>query len=176
MTSALATRGALERAMDARALNLEQARLVFNASPEVDSIAELPAALLRAGAPADLVARLSVLCRQLLASNVEEGRCETAVAGLLERQLSNVRALPVAERLTAKSIARRVREPLAVLLAGAAEYDAAEYFGACCAIREVIAACPPEQLLAPAVRHELRDRKYSLLRELATSAMAREAA
>jgi hypothetical protein len=157
--------------LDARALNLEQARLLFDPSVEVDSLLELPAALLRAGAPAVLVSELSVLCRRVLESNLLEGERERVLAGVLDEQLAAIRVLPVAGRLTAKGIARAVRGPLGVVLDGGGG-DAVRYFRACCAVRDVVAAVPRAQLLAPAVRHELRERKFRLLAELAAAEIA----
>lgn len=156
----------LRDAMEARARNLAEADLIYNPSPELDSLGELPAELLRAGAPADLVAQMITLCRQILAHNIAEGDCEMRVAGLMETEIARNRALPALERVTAKAIAARLRGPLAVL-ADPAAHDAIEFFRASCAVRDVIRAVPRAQLLTLAVAHHLGGRKHRLLTTLA---------
>ena len=168
ITRSTASKG-LAHVMDARGANLEQNALLYNPSPEVDSLAELPAELLRqvrAGNidPA-LFATWAKLSRRLLESNIAEGASEMTAAGLLEDHIARARTAPLAARMTAKSIARRLRDPLRVMLDPAA-HDAIEFFRAAGAIRDVLAACPREQLLAPAVEHHLGGRKFRLLTQL----------
>jgi hypothetical protein len=155
----------LSLAMDARGANLEQTALIFNPSVEIDSLGELPAVLLRHGAPEALVAQMVTLCRRVLESNVAEGNCEMGLAGLLEDHVDRARTLPLELRSTAKQIAARLRGPLAVLLQPGG--DGIEWCKASWTVRDELAATPREQLLAPAVRHELRDRKFRKLTELA---------
>jgi hypothetical protein len=168
LTRTTATQG-LDEAMTARAHNLRQAELIFNQSPETDSLAELAAALARHGAPDDLLTQMFDLCREVLDVNEAEAGCELRLTGLLEAHVTRSRTAPLAERLTAKGIARRLRGPLGVLL-DPASHDGIAFFKASAAVRDVIAACPREQLLASAVRHELRGRKFGLLAQLSESA------
>lgn len=164
-----AARRALDLALEARACNLLQGRLLFDPSPEADSLLELPAVARGEGASERLVALMASLCRRVIASNGAEGQAELELAGLLDGHAARQRRLPAADRLTVKAIAARVRGPLAVLVDPAA-HDGVAYYRACCAVRDVVAACPPEQLLSPALAHELRGRKHALLGRLARDA------
>lgn len=164
MTRSEASHG-LEDAMDCRALNLEQTRHLFNPTPEQDSLAEDIAALLRFGVPVDVVAKLTTRCRQILESNVAEGEGEMSLAAIFEDQIHRTLRAPVAERATVKSLAARLRGPLATMLARS---DGVAYFKACCAVRDILAAVPAEHLLTASMRHELRDRRFDLLASLAT--------
>lgn len=112
-----------------------------------------------------LLAELALLLEQIRRRAVAEGERQRQLARLMETEVQRARMAPLEERLTAKGIARRLRGPLAVL-ADPSGQDALAFFRAAGVVREVIAACPTEQLLAPAVRHELRGRKFDLLRQL----------
>lgn len=169
MTRTEATRG-LAAAMDSRALNLAQTRLLFNPTPEEDSLAEDIAGLLRHGVPAETVARLTTRCRLVLQSNVVEGDGEMTIAGIFEDQIQRTLLAPVARRATVKSLAARLRDPLGVMASGGC--DGVAYFKACCAVRDVIQTVPAGQLLTPSMRHELRGRRYDLLASLVDAVTA----
>lgn len=79
-------RGEMHQALDARALNLEQQRLIFNPSPECDSLVEHIGRLV-SGAPAAQVVELRRLLRRLARSNAAEGECERALAASIEQSL-----------------------------------------------------------------------------------------
>lgn len=165
MTRKEATHG-LGTAMDARALNLEQTRHLFNPTPEADSLAEEIAGLLGHGVPVGVVARLTTRCRLILESNVAEGDEEMTLAAIFETEIQRALMAPVAERATVKSLARKLRGPLAAMLDPA---DSVDYFRACCAVRDVLNAIPAEQLLTESLRHELRARRFDLLSSLLAS-------
>lgn len=167
MSSHTVTAGAaaLSECMDARAHNLLQHRLLINSTPECDSLAEYLGRLLHLKVPPSVVAELATLVRRIAESNVAEGRCELAASGLLDdltRLTRSAELHGIEDALTVKSIARRVREPLA-LLADPAGADPLALVDAVCTVKDVIDRCPPSQLASTSLRHELRDRAFNLL-------------
>lgn len=79
-------RAEMRDALDARALNLEQERLIYNPSPEPDSIVELVARL-ASGRPAEEVLEVRRLLRRFIESNAAEGGLECRLAGSIEASL-----------------------------------------------------------------------------------------
>lgn len=73
--------------LDARALNLEQQRLIYNPSPACDSLVEHTGRL-ASGAPAEQVVELRRLLKRLLTSNAAEGEHERQLAASIEQSLS----------------------------------------------------------------------------------------
>lgn len=73
--------------LDARALNLRQARLIRNTSPQVDSIVEVVQEMIKDGPSAKWVLELSRLVKQIEADNHLEGLQECVLAGGIERSL-----------------------------------------------------------------------------------------
>lgn len=153
-------RDGLHHAMDARAANLEQDRLLHNPDPEINSIAEF-APYVRAEARP----KFEVLVGRTLRSNIAEGNSEMEMAGLMEDELARKRLAPTSERWTAKRIARELRDPLAVI-AAPAKHDGIAFYRACTTVRELVRELPSHQLLSGAVRHELRATKFALLAKL----------
>lgn len=171
----------LDRGLDARALNLEQAGLLFDPSPECDSIAEVVVALSRLLAepclPSNarsqvrvLVARLVPIVRRLAASNTAEGDLQRALCGAADRLTRELRDAELniprdaAAVLSAKQIARALRGPLRVLVDG--DEDPLEVADAVRQVEDLLDRVPSVQLLSPWVEHELRGRKFRLLRRL----------
>lgn len=154
----------LDVAMTCRAHNIEQTAAIFNPTPEVDSLVEEIASLLRHGVDPTVVANLTTRCRQILESNVAEGNGEMHLAGVFEAHIHRTLATPVLERATIKSLAARLRDPLGVIASGTT--DGIAYFKACCAVRDVITSVPAGQLLTASMRHELRGKRYGVLADL----------
>ena len=80
-------RSDMRHVLDARALNLEQQRLIFNPSPEIDSLAEIIGRAL-SGRPAEELLEARRVLKRLLASNHEEGGHERELAASIEQSLS----------------------------------------------------------------------------------------
>ncbi len=162
--------------MDARAANIEQRRLLFNSSPEPDSLFE-HLELLRSGESRSWRALIAITT-DLSASNSIEGDHELGIAGaadqlatdLRDRELNGNAPVPLA----AKAIARRLRGSL-TSLSQPAGIPATDLLKAATTIAETIRRVPRLQLLSPAVAHELGRRKYELLCELVDSEKTRAA-
>jgi hypothetical protein len=178
VTAGVVERAFLEPGLEAVALNRQQQRLLYDPSPAVDSALEHLLALWRLAGPpsspqgspdvaAHVTATLS-LGRRLASSNAREREHVRAVCGEADRLTRDLR---FAERvaadagLSAKAIARQVRAPLTVL-EGRDPDDQWAVVDAVFALDLVFAAVPAAQLFSPAVRHELRGRRFALLREL----------
>lgn len=168
-TAGAARRSFLEPALDGRALNLEQAELLVNETPELDSITEC-IELIRehpeiSGHP--VVHLLVELVERLVASNEAEGELEREVAGaadVLVTELRRAELNGVANAITAKAIVRSVRGPLRAIEDGGSGDELLEAFGA---LHHVFSEVSRAQLLSPTVRRALGDRKFELLEQLA---------
>lgn len=160
MLSAATVRHAvLEPGMDARALNIEQSRIVFDPSPESDSLVEVLADL---GAYQQAKPHLIALTR----SNHAEGKLECGITLWADTLATDLRDLELnggAGALSGKSLARALREPLRAF---AGSGGAAERARAAAAIWRVTKGHPRAQLLTPSVRHELGAAKFRLLEEM----------
>lgn len=176
VTAATVRRNFLEPAMDARALNLDQARLLYDPSPEVDSLFEVSHAV--ATSPELRVARrhaprLMHLLGQLHEKNEQEGDRQLLIAGAADLLVTDLRALELSgaspSALPAKAIARELREPLRRLLAPAGG-DLFELLGDLRAVDRLIGRTPRAQLLSRTVRYELGKEKFALLERLCESA------
>lgn len=172
--TAATVRGAfLHPAMDARALNLGQALLVANPSPEADSIVEL-LDVLRADDTGEArgVYTLRRLVCDLNDANAREGQCERRIAGSADTLARDLRHLELNDRpalgpssVAAKSIARTLRAPLRTLdeLGGGVTPDAIGLVRAVRAVDAVISRLPSEQVLSATVRYELGEAKFRVL-------------
>lgn len=170
-------RTAAHVAMDGAALNRAQHDLLFNPTPEVDSLAERLAALLRDGVPRDTIRFLFENVRELIDLNEAEHGCHTRLAGQLD---DLARVLHEAERdthaahaLGIKALARALRPALDVLSDPAAA-DPLALVRASRTISAIIERTPDAQLLNASVRHEIGQRRYQAL--IAIRAAIREAA
>lgn len=173
VTAATTRRTFLDPAMDAIALNREQQRLVYDPSPEVDSLLEHVNAL-AAAAPGPTGTILALL-RRFLASNQLEGDSErriAAAADQLTRDLRRSELNSVAPRphaaIPAKRLARTLRGPLAAILSPA-DRDPLAFVAAVRRVDDAIRAVPTVQLLAPTVRRGMRAEQFALLELLVAS-------
>lgn len=157
----------LHPAMDARALNLDQERLFFNPTPEVDSLLEhLTAAGMN---PAARAACLDVI-RRLVAANRAEGEAERQLAGAADRLAVELRTAE-SEGLgapSAKRLAALLREPLGVIAKPPAE-DGLRFVAAVRQVDTAIRETPESVLLSSTVEHELGPGRFALLRRLHAS-------
>lgn len=166
LTAATTRRAFLEPALDARALNLAQQRLIHNPSPEPDSVLEL-LALMTADTRGEREAFKALVggAVRLGQSNRAEGGFEARIAGAADRLAVELRDAETGGSpgaLTAKAIARALREPLRTIARpplGAPE----RLVAAGRAVGEIFALVPSEQLLSPAVEHELGREKFGAL-------------
>lgn len=177
LSAAVARRDLLEPTLDAKALNQHQQRIVANPSPECDSLVEHISAVARTATPEqrDHLYAIARLLNDLAHANHAEGECERMVAGAADQLVTDLRDdelnHTVKDRLTAKSIARRLRGPLTVL-ASPTFASAAALVEAIRVVDDVLARASTGLLLSVAVRHELGVAKFTLLSELHASRKA----
>ena len=161
----------VEPAMDSRALNLDQSRLLHNPdTPEIDSYMEYVASLAGRGIPADVIAKLEGYGWLLVELNGREGTCATAVAGNGEQIARDLRPANGGQSLKRPDLARRLRPILDVYVdlhdPKRPNPPAREITLARSAMREVQKAVPIETLLSPSLAHELGETKARRLHEL----------
>lgn len=165
-------------AMDARAANVEQQRLLYNPTPDPDSLLEHLELLQEGGRARASLRALVALCTDLSSSNSIEAGFELGIAGAADQLATDLRDTELngsaPTLLTAKGIARRLRQPLSHL-AQAAGVGPAQLVKDCATIADAIRHTPRLQLLSPAVAHELGRAKYELLCELVDSEKTRAA-
>lgn len=173
LTAATVRHGFLEPALDARALNDAQQRLIQNDTPEVDSVTEhltlIGRHLRGTDATPDLV-HLFDRVLELRDSNVAEGGLERTICGRADRLVTDLRTLELSgsggpSPLAARSLARRLREPLRVI-AEPPLGDPRALVDAGRKVGEVIAHIPAEQLFTRDVTRELGERRAATLRAL----------
>jgi hypothetical protein len=99
---------ALNALLDARAHNLEQARLLFNPSPEADSLIEQLHGLDAFDVPPREVQTLVDQAVELYRSNQAEGHREQDAAGALDGHIRDL-AAGISNDLTLKGLGRQVR-------------------------------------------------------------------
>ena len=181
LTASSIERDYLSNSLDAIAANDEQARLIFNPSPEVDSLVEDFKLLIGSSrrsvdrqADAPLPARLADTSRRLRAlahSNGRERRFELAISAAADRDVRSARDLALNGRaggeavLACKAIARAVRVPLKTI-ADPPAGDGMALVDAVRAVDQVLARAPAAQVCSPTVRHEIGDARYRLLCDL----------
>lgn len=167
LTAASARRDYLHPSMDARGANTEQAHLLRNDTPAVDSVAEC-IELIRDMPDLEahpIVGHLTDLVERLIISNEAEGDFECHIAGAadtLVRELRRAELSGTSTALTAKAIAHHLRAPLQVINAGRGE-SAEARLNAFAAIHKIVCSVPHSQLQSPAVRHELGAAKADIL-------------
>lgn len=165
LTAGTARTRLLDPAMEARARNLQQ----FDPSPAVDSLLERLRALALGFPPSSQREVLVALIDGAIESNILEGGEERLICGVADELVTHLRTAEtsgVRRSLGARSIANRLRGPLA-LIASPAGAPAGELIGACRIVGELVTAIPPSQLLSRAVAHELGQQKFTTLQSFA---------
>ena len=156
-------------AMDARALNLNQNFRLANGTPECDSLFEHLRCIEVDTREERTHLELALgLVTVVSAENMSEGAIEQLICGAadtLARDLRGVELNGVSGVLKAKSIARRLRGPLA-LLGSPAALPSMAFVDAVREVDDVIRLVPSSQLLSAGVEHELGGARFRLLREL----------
>lgn len=142
--------GIVSELIDAQNENDRQNLLVFNPSPEHDSIVE------RIGHQLREDPELIALIREWVASNRKERthvREATGPADLIARTLA---VQPDRQGLGIKTAAAMLREPLKVIRAGRTDVvEAKAYFLACCTVKDVIGQMPVATLRGASMRERL---------------------
>lgn len=82
----------LNEAMDARAHNMDQARLLWNPTPEADSLLEYLHEI-RDAVPVEVMSKMLTLIRQLVESNQVEGEHERRLAGFADQMAQYARGV-----------------------------------------------------------------------------------
>lgn len=160
----------LNPVMDARGENLCQQRLINNATPEIDSIVEHVAALIRTATDRQRphLRALLELVRDLAQSNTREGAAQTSVAGVVDQLAADLRRSETTghTEFGVQQLARALRRPLETIV-NAKRDDSARYVTAVRQIGQVLDMVPAAHLLDNAsLRHELGVTKYTRLCEL----------
>lgn len=166
-TAATIRRAVLEPAMDATALNHEQARLIANATAECDCIADDLNEIARHPHDTAHVLRhvSSALAHttKLYSSNQLEGGYVLQIAGFGDRVTRDLRRLELSGTsnvMPVRVIAQHLREPLAAIAVGSASTDQLV------AVLRLVATTSLVLLLAPDVERELGPIRYALLRAI----------
>lgn len=170
ITADAVKRSVLDPAMEGIALNRAQERLIYNASPELDSIAEWVNAM--AEQDPERCAETMRLLTQLVATNQLEQTEWFKTAGFGDE---TIRLLRRAERQpggglawTRRRLVDHVRGPLAVI-ADPAGHDAMAFVRAVRLLDDLIETVSANDLLAPAVLYQLGERKAETLQQLVES-------
>ena len=171
MTSAKQLRGVIDTAADAIAVNREQARRLYDPTPEVDSLAERLLELRRThGVPAPVISGLLRDVRDLITLNDDELGHERAITGTLDAldraEQAARRPARLRSELSIRALVRRLRADLDTL---SAAMGGTEYALAATRVREVCEQADHEKLLGRTLRHELGGRRHDLLIEVVRS-------
>ena len=175
LTAATLRREILEPSLEARAINLGEERVFYNPSPEPDSLIEVLAAATRTLTAAGARGKRQAVylwdyTLEARDHNRREGDKELVVCGAADGMVSHTRSLELsgpggASPLTAKAIARALREPLRVI-AEPSLGDPRAWVDAGRTVGEIFARTPSGQLFSPAVTRELGKAKAAALRDL----------
>lgn len=154
----------LEPAMDSIALNNDQRALIYNPSPEVDSLIEIAQELVATGADPALMARKMLKLRLLLESIGREDESLRMIACAADMLAKRKK---VGDELTVNGLARHLRPHLSVLLAmdRGDSVDAMDVVLAGGALRRVCDMNPPA-LLRPSLRNQLGPVQHGKLMEV----------
>lgn len=165
LTAATVKRNGLEPAMEIIAAGQIEHYELFDPSPEVDSVLEylltLPQTIERDEAIARLHRALHLNECQSAEARVIAGFTDETARRCRDDELNGV-----SKALTAKSIARRLRDPL-VTLSSPTKFPTEDIIDASQIVGEMVGKVQSAQLLSPAVRHELGERKFELLQRIA---------
>ncbi len=151
------------------ALNRAEARLLYDPSPAIDSLAEDIATLHRFGVPAETIEGLLRRVRRAIALN----DCEANVHGELCELLDDLARAAHGDTLhrhasrvmTVKAIAKALRPALGVI-AAPREHDAMAFVKAVRTIDRLVASHPLAVLLTDSVRNEIGPRRFDLFERL----------
>lgn len=169
MTSDLIREQLLAPSMDATALNDQQAAMIVNGTPQIDSLVEhLIAALHGERTDEHLRAALGIVGR-IQAANRAEGACERRISGAADDLARTFRDAELnggqpAKMWSAKRVNRETRDALSVLLNPVLT---GQHEDALAAVVAVVAACPRDVLLSERTLHELQPRKFRRLMDIA---------
>lgn len=172
VTAAHAERTFLHPALDAQAANAHQDRLIYDPTPEVDSLAEhLREALKGTTGPARQHLRSAfALLTQVAHANHAERDHEQTIGGAADHLVTSLRRaerVTGTKQLTAKGVARALRDPL-----GRTEPGAPMTTAVIADLREIHRVADQvtlDLLLSGAVQHELGDAKFERLAEIVSA-------
>jgi hypothetical protein len=169
VTSQMLT-GPRDAAWRAQEANEQQRLLLFNASRDEDSLAEvLTGAIRRQEDGPTVVAKAMPYVRKLFGKNEEERQHEREIIGALDPLATQQHAAGLRSALTVKAAVRRLRGPLRVIDRSKRELVGhLEYVPACRAIDDVIRELAPDVLRGPGLRNELGKDRHDLLLDFAT--------
>ena len=161
LTAATVKRHGLEPAMEVIAAGEFEREELFDPSPEIDSVLEYLLTLPQTVERDESIARLRRALRLNECQSVE-ARIISGFTDELARRCREDELAGVSAAITAKAVARRLREPLAMiaspLLFGTdALIDASQIIG------EAIGKVPSAQLLSPEGAHQLGAERFELL-------------
>lgn len=158
---------ALERALEARAENLTQQRLLDNDTREIDSLREVLEHL-APHAPRDLIVRGRRLLDNIAHSNLREGHHEQRIAGWSDRLTIGLHAGELAGRAVGvKALAGTLRSPLDAL---AALED--QQLQAVASLAAALSLTSRERLLSASMANQLGPRKTRTLHRICGEARA----
>jgi hypothetical protein len=172
VTAGTLQRKVLDPALEAIALNRAQERIVYDPSPERDSIAEWVNAM--ADSDPESCAAIMGLLAQLVASNQLEQTEILRIAGFSDETIRHLRRLErtaagaTSQAWTRRRLIDRLRQPLAVI-ADPVPHDAMTFVQAVRVVDDLIVRVPLSDLLADAVLYQLGQAKAAKLRELVES-------
>lgn len=154
----------LEPAMDSIVLNDQQRALIYNPSPEVDSLIEIAQELVATGADPALMARKMLKLRLLLQSIGREDESLRIIACAADMLAKRKK---VGDELTVNGLARHLRPHLTVLLRvdRGEPVDAMDVVRAGGALRRIADLNPPA-LLRPSLRNQLGPVQHGKLMEV----------
>lgn len=156
---------ATELAMEGMATNDAGRRLLYDPSPEIDSLAERLVELEQHGVPRRVVRALLADLREALSLNLRERAGYRALAGTLDRA-TRIGAAPELSRAgTVRGAINLLREPLELLAANEAgvRIDGRALVEAVSRVRRVVAVAPRRMLLSRSLRSNLGGRKHRVL-------------
>jgi hypothetical protein len=173
ITAGVLQRDALEPVLDARALNIVEPHLIGEELADLRVLSGLVDRLRgsdRTVAERE-VSEIAGICREVALTNHQEGEREQHAAATLDSLVCDLHdgernGSPVDRLITAKGIARRLREPLDVLLSPAG-HDARAFIRAAWAVRDVLDHASLAQIRSAGLLSQLGPRKHQLLVGLA---------
>lgn len=171
MDASILLRDIVGPALDGCAHNHHQSRLIFNASPEVDSLAERIQALHEHDVPAHVITALFADLRAIMESNGREAEAHRTVAKAGDDMARTIGAArtgmcaQVADHLTVTGVKRLLGGqdgPLAIL-SDPAGRNPADLMHARNAVRKVVRETPDIVLRRASLRNQLGARRHDLL-------------
>jgi hypothetical protein len=163
-TAATMKREGLEPAMEVIAVGHSEGRDLYDPSPEMDSVMEYLAAQPKSLERDEMIARLAgaILKNDL---QIEHGRTIAGFCDELTRLARDAEVSGVSEALSAKAVARHLREPLSRI--GDSRRSTVDLIDAFLKVSAATREIPHSQLLSSAVAHELGEPRFALLSRFA---------